>query len=212
MVAAISQKRRRRNVRGEGDRLRAEIVDAATRLLGQLGPDDPFSLRAVAKEAGIAAPSVYIHFADRNTLLLAVLGQMFAELSAIRTAAIDAAREAGGDAWQCLLAGSLAYVKFGLERPGHYRVLYEGRAISRLDDPMTANFGRTIQVQTADLIREIVAKRGRQAAKPEELALLLWASLHGIVSLQINKPTLKWPRASVLAEKACRALILGEAP
>jgi AcrR family transcriptional regulator len=195
MAGARVKKTRQRNVRGEGERLRPDIVAAAIRLLGRLGPDDAFSLRAVAKEAGIAAPSVYIHFADRNVLLLAVIEQLFGELSAIRTAAIEKAAKAGGGAWERLLAGSLAYVKFGMERPGHYRVLYEGRAISRLDDPMTANFGRAIQVQTAELIRQIASERGAME-KPEDLALLLWTSLHGIVSLQINKPTLKWPAAA----------------
>jgi AcrR family transcriptional regulator len=64
---------RARNARGEGERLRDEIIVAATKVLSTIGPEDPFSLRAVAKEAKIAAPSVYIHFADRNVLLLAVL-------------------------------------------------------------------------------------------------------------------------------------------
>jgi AcrR family transcriptional regulator len=202
------KKSRRRNVRGEGAQLRNEIVAAATTLLSTLGPSDPFSLRAVAKQAGIAAPSVYIHFADLNALLLAVLEELFRGYFAIRSAAVAKAAKAGGGAWEQLLASSLAYVKFGIEHPGHYRVLYEGRVVLRLDDPMSANFGRELQVLTAALIEEIIAERGGAAEKPQDLALLLWASLHGIVSLQINKPTLKWPSAAVLAEKACRALIL----
>ena len=69
---------RSRNARGEGDKLRGEIIDAAVKVLSALGPEDPFSLRSVAKMAKIAAPSVYIHFADRNVLLLAVLEKLFA--------------------------------------------------------------------------------------------------------------------------------------
>jgi hypothetical protein len=64
------------NARGSGENLRQEIMDAAIRLLEKLGPEDPFSLRAVANEAGIAAPPVYIQFEDRNVLLLAVLEQL----------------------------------------------------------------------------------------------------------------------------------------
>jgi len=39
------------------------------------------------------------------------------------------------------------------------------------------------------------------------LALLLWSGLHGIVSLRVNKPTIKWPPAVELAEQFVRAII-----
>ena len=70
---------RARNARGEGERLRDEILAAAIKVLSTIGPEDPFTLRAVAKEAKIAPPSVYIHFADRNVLLLAVLEKLIGE-------------------------------------------------------------------------------------------------------------------------------------
>ncbi|MGE8163684.1 tautomerase family protein [Paraburkholderia sp. NPDC080076] len=44
----------------------------------------------------------------------------------------------GGGAWERSLARSLAYVHFGLERPGHYKVLYEGRVVPYLEDPRAA--------------------------------------------------------------------------
>src|SRR5882757_7106539 len=72
---------RGRNPRGQGERLRAEIVDAALRLLDELADDQALSLRAVAREVGIAATSVYIHFADRDALVLAALEHCYAELS-----------------------------------------------------------------------------------------------------------------------------------
>src|SRR5688572_3595144 len=103
-----------RNPRGEGEKLRGEIIDAAVKVLSALGPEDPFSLRSVAKMAKIAAPSVYIHFADRNVLLLAVLEKLFAEQVSIRAAAETDAARAGGGAWERLLARSVASVRFGL--------------------------------------------------------------------------------------------------
>src|ERR1700682_3032191 len=99
---------RARNARGEGQRLRDEIIAAAIKVLSAIGAGDPVSLRAVAKEAKIAAPSVYIHFADRNVLLLAVLEKLFREQVAIRAAAETDAAKAGGGAWERLLARSVA--------------------------------------------------------------------------------------------------------
>jgi AcrR family transcriptional regulator len=198
---------RTRNARGEGKKLRGEIIDAAVKVLSTLGPEDPFSLRSVAKMAKIAAPSVYIHFSDRNVLLLAVLEKLFAEQVAIRAAAESEAAKAGGGAWERLLARSVASVRFGLEHPGHYKVLFEGRVVPRLNDPRVASFGRPLLVRSIELIREIPSQPGRVSDDPERLSLLLWSGLHGVISLRINKPTLDWPPATELAEQITRAII-----
>lgn len=201
--------RRTRNARGEGDRLRDELIGAAIRVLSTIGPEDPFSLRAVAKEAKIAAPSVYIHFADRNVLLLAVLEKLFSEQVALRAVAEEQAALAGGGAWERLLARSLAAVEFGLKHPGHYKVLFEGRVALRLNNPRIADFGRPLLLRSIELIRDIppASAKARVSDDPQRLALLLWSGLHGVVSLRINKPTLDWPSAAELAEQVTRAII-----
>jgi AcrR family transcriptional regulator len=201
-------KARLRNARGEGGQLRQDILSAAIALIERAGSCEGVSLRAVAKEVGIAAPSVYPHFADRDALLLAVLQRLFDELIAFRTAAEDAVAVNGGGAWDRLKAGVFATVRFGLERPGHYRMLFEGRVIPSLSDPMAAAFGRPIQLRVAALIREILEDApGREPPDADRLALLLWAGTHGVVSLQINKPTLPWPDATALVEELMRALL-----
>jgi AcrR family transcriptional regulator len=198
---------RSRNARGEGEKLRGEIIDAAVKVLSTLGPEDPFSLRSVAKMAKIAAPSVYIHFEDRNVLLLAVLEKLFTEQVAIRAAAEEDAAKAGGGAWERLLARSVASVRFGLEEPGHYKVLFEGRVVPRLNDRRLGNLGRPLLARSIELIRAIPARPGRVSDDPERLSLLLWSGLHGVISLRINKPTLDWPPATELAEQITRTII-----
>jgi len=54
---------RRRNLRGEGGRLKAGVIDATMRLLDR-SPTAESSLRMAAKEGGVAAPSIYAHFPD----------------------------------------------------------------------------------------------------------------------------------------------------
>jgi AcrR family transcriptional regulator len=200
---------RARNARGEGERLWDEILAAAIKVLSTIGPDDPFSLRAVAKEARIAAPSVYIHFADRNVLLLAVLEKLFREQVAIRAAAEEEAARAGGGPWERLLARSIVAVQFGLKHPGHYKVLFEGRVVLRLNDPRIADFGHPLLMRSIELIREIkpVSATARVSQDPQRLALLLWSGLHGVISLRINKPTLDWPSSTELVEQITRAII-----
>jgi hypothetical protein len=106
-----------------------------------------------------------------------------------------------------LLARSVASVRFGLEHPGYYKVLFEGRVVPRLNNPRIANFGRPLLVRSIELIREIPSHPDRVSDDPEQLSLLLWAGLHGIISLRINKPTLDWPPAIELAEQIARAII-----
>lgn len=200
--------KRQRNARGSGDRLRQEILEAAIRLLERLAPEEPFSLRAVAKEANISAPSVYLQFADKDVLLLAVMERLFADLIAQRNAAEEEAAQAGGGTWERLLATVLASVKFGMQRPGHYKVLYEGRVVPRLNDPKAMAFGRPIQARVIELIGEILAAQpGRQAESPLRMSLLLWAGTHGLISLRINKPTFDWPETVELATEMTRAII-----
>ncbi|MEA1672294.1 TetR/AcrR family transcriptional regulator [Nitrospirillum sp. BR 11163] len=199
---------RRRNARGEGGQLREDILRAAIALIEHCGSAEALSLRAVAKEVGIAAPSVYPHFEDRDQLLIAILQHLFDELIAIRTQAEDAAAAAGGGAWERLRAAIFATVRFGLDRPGHYRMLYEGRVVSSLSDPKAATFGRAIQVRVIALIQQILSLTpGREVEDAERLSLLLWASVHGVISLQINKPTLAWPDATALVEDLMHALL-----
>ncbi len=78
--ATGSPARHLRNPRGEGDRLRQELITAANRLLRSGETIESLSLRAVARAVGIAATSVYLHFDDKASLLLAVYQRHFADL------------------------------------------------------------------------------------------------------------------------------------
>lgn len=201
-------KARQRNARGEGGQLRQEILTSAIALIEQAGSGEGLSLRAVAKQVGIAAPSIYPHFADREALLLAVLQQLFDDLIALRTKAEAEAAAAGGGAWERLRAAVFATVRFGLQRPGHYKMLFEGWIISGLSDPKAVAFGLPIQVRVVALIKEIRGTAaGRASNDAQRLSLLLWASTHGVISLQINKPTLPWPEATSLVEDLMRAVL-----
>src|SRR3954471_1001502 len=74
---------RTRNRRGEGALLRDEIVTAAERLLEREGNEEALTLRSVAREAGISAPSIYTHFADRDAIVETVLDIAFQRLRGV---------------------------------------------------------------------------------------------------------------------------------
>src|ERR1700743_3810818 len=81
-ATAESAQRHRRNARGQGTRLADDIVRGALALIERSGSDEAVTLRAVAREVGISAPSIYPHFADRDAIVMAVVLRVFDELAA----------------------------------------------------------------------------------------------------------------------------------
>lgn len=199
---------RTRNARGMGQQLREELLTSATRLLMTLGSEEALSVRAVAKGAGVSANAVYLQFASKDDLVLAVLQRLFTQLAQTRDEAEQEARAAGGGPWECLLARSFSYVDWGIANPGPYRVLYEGKAVNRLPDPREGAFGQPMLDRTEELIGELLRDGAiRPTDGPKRASLLLWLALHGIVSLRINKDTIEWPDPHELAEQMIAAIM-----
>jgi AcrR family transcriptional regulator len=188
---ATARSRRPRNPQGQGGKLRADLIAAADRILARTGDVAGLSLRAVAREIGIATPSIYLHFADKDALVRAVLDARFAELGAAVRAAVLAADGPGAQ----LLAGCLAYCRFGMDQPNAYRVLF-GRA-PRPDAPVDAAPDSSLGASTFDLLVQGVAVCIRSGAAPEgdplRIATGVWTALHGIVSLRGSLPNFPWP-------------------
>lgn len=172
---------RRRSRRGEGDRLRAEIVEAVNRLLDTWGGDEKLTMRAVAQEVGVAAPSIYLHFSDKASLVAAALADKYAQLAAAMEAAA-AAVEPGPR--KRLTAQVHAYCEFAMANPGHYRMMYEIRQTTITEGGSGNHPARHV----SDLLRsELVActEAGYPLALPlYQAAHTLWAGLHGLVSAQ----------------------------
>ena len=106
-------KKRRRASRGSGEDLRAEIVTAAKALLAKSASADAMSIRAVADAVGVTAPSIYLHFTDKDDLLNAVVSDVFTELDAAMLAAADGLTAP----MERLRAFGLAYVRFAITHP-----------------------------------------------------------------------------------------------
>jgi AcrR family transcriptional regulator len=189
--------RRQKNRRGEGSRLRAELIEAAGRLLEASGDAQALTLAAIAREAGIAAPSIYRHFSDRSQLVEAVVADRFARLDEVLLEAMAGAPSPA----EALRACCGAYCRFGLEHPGHYQVLFSANlALDPArpgDRPGERVFGRLVTaVQAA--IDTGTAGQGDASV----MALNVWVALHGIVSLRTSRPRHPWPPVDTLINAA----------
>ncbi|WP_433680840.1 TetR/AcrR family transcriptional regulator [Nocardia sp. CA-119907] len=177
--------RRGRNPRGHGGRLREEIVDAAIRLLDELGDDQALSMRAVTREIGSAATSVYLHFADRDALVLAALERYHAEL----VRAIDEAVAAVDDPVEQLRARIRVLGDWAYRHPGMYKVLHESTLNQRAD----MAFKQELTERTAAAIRRCMDAGLVPVDDPVSVMLDLRAAVHGAVSMRLNEPGPNWP-------------------
>jgi AcrR family transcriptional regulator len=193
---------RQRNPRGEGGRLRADLLAGAQRILERTGNEDDVTLRAVAREAGVSAPSIYAHFPDSAAIVHALVQQTFEELSAVLRDARD--RAAAADR---LLAICLSYVRFGLDQPERYLTLFERRrGIERTQQLMAEGrpFAETRGAVAFTILSDAVAEFNGQNPNPGDDAALLWAALHGYVTLRASSPNFPWFGDE---ESVCRALV-----
>ncbi len=113
--------KRERNQRGSGDRLKSEVIEAAMRILDH-NPVSDLSLRMVAREAGIAAPSVYAHFPDAKTMIAEVGRECWRQLGAAISA--STADLVSPRVREELCAKMTAYVRYAMERPSRYQLLF----------------------------------------------------------------------------------------
>jgi AcrR family transcriptional regulator len=184
-----SAARRPRARRGDGDRLRDEILDAASRMLGATGAVGEFSLRAVAREVGVAATSIYLHFRNLDELVLAVKTRFFAEFGEVLDAAAQAA---GEEPLQRVRARSHAYVKYGMENPGTFHTMFAGEMATASRVPSVTYLG----VEVFEAVREEIAAITELGADPAMLAVHLWTAMHGTVALRTARPNFPWPETA----------------
>lgn len=97
---------------------REKILEAATNLLAKASAAD-VSTRAVCEAAGVGAPMLYRLFGDKAGLLAAVVDRGFEEYLASKRAA-----RPSDDPVADLRSGWDNHMRFALEHPNHYRLMY----------------------------------------------------------------------------------------
>ncbi len=197
---------RRRNPRGQGQLLKAQLVEAAAHLLATLDQPETLTLRQVAREVGVAPASIYSHFDDLSALIEHVLRLRYRELARLMDQAAHDAQDPLAD----LVARCAAYVHWGVEQPGSYRTLVGGRmpadlvprsahgaGAELLDSIITSLAAVTDPGREADPEAQALAKAEQSApTAPQrrwQAGLLLWTALHGLITLYNDHGNIPWP-------------------
>lgn len=174
--------RRSRSPRGQGERLRAEILAAVAHLLDEQvrHPDLNLSLREVARETGIATQSVYLHFASKEALAWAVAADGYDRLvEAMR----EAQRTTPGDAADRLRAQAHTFWRFAEDNRGVFRLMF-GHDVTRLGPGDTETHpGGRLWRQWVDAVLACGAEGHLPPEEAEQAALHLWSGLLGRFAL-----------------------------
>jgi AcrR family transcriptional regulator len=151
--------------------LRAVILAEAARLVAERGADG-ISLRELARSAGVSHAAPAHHFTDRRGLFTALATQGFQLLT-----------EALIEAWGDFTDAALAYVRFAIDHPGHYEVMFN----KSLLDVSDAGLAAAEAAAGAELSRGVATLRDPDArADPEGAALAAWSLVHGFATLWRN--------------------------
>jgi AcrR family transcriptional regulator len=142
-----------------------------------------FSLREVARRAGVSAAAVYRHYDGKEALFGEVCQ---AGLQVFYGYLVRALSE--GTPKARLAATARHYLHFAMEQPEDYRVLFMGGAADAPTAPPPEK-PRTPEPTfqfLVDRVRECMQAGVLRTADPEETAAVIWAHVHGLVSLRLT--------------------------
>lgn len=190
--------------------LRAALVAAGLHEVARSGPET-FSLREVARRAGVTPTAVYRHFASKDDLLAAIAAECDDRISAIMAAAIAAAP--ADDPLERFRATGIAYVRFAVAHPAHFRALCIPGLAARLP-------AAQLRAHTDRVADERAALAAAQAANQfsllplDDAMLAAQALVHGLAMMIVEGRLgdVDDARATALAIAATRAIGVGFVP
>ena len=158
--------------------LRAALVAAGLRAIAEDGPDG-FTLRDVARRAGVSPAAPYRHFEDKDALLAAIAQECAARLAVAMTEAVASAPS--NEPLARFRATGIAYVQFAVAHREHFRALAIPDLLSRATPEQRAAMEEWMTEQRREL--EAAQAAGTIAPIPiDELLLSADALVHGLAS------------------------------
>ena len=177
---AAPRVRKPRNRYHHGD-LRRALLQEAVRTIAEEGVER-LTLREASKRLGVSRTALYRHFSDKSTLLAAVARDGFQRF---RHDLFEAWSTHTGSRRGFELMGA-AYVRFAVENPGHYQVMFgDYRHLCDKDPELEADGAAAFQV-LIDALTSLQAAGLVRRDEPRLLAEFIWAIVHGIAMLAIN--------------------------
>ena len=163
--------------------LRVSLVEEAAAMISEAGAAS-VTMRAIGGRLGVSRAAPYRHFPDKTALLVAVAVEGFRRLNQRLQAS---GRGVPGSSVERLRHMGEQYVRFALENPAHYRLMYGREALARQDHPELREAAGALLEHLIGVIR-VHQQRGeidREDARAQ--AYVAWSAVHGLASLLIER-------------------------
>src|SRR3954462_2352603 len=154
---------------------RETLLDAALRLLQERGPG-ALRIRDLAAAAEQSTMGVYTHFGSKQGLLEQLYLHGFERLEE-RLNSVPS----GNQGRQSLLESPPAYRQFGLDNEALYGLMFERAA----PDFVPSDASRMAGLTTFEMLAARVASWRPGFTDPAADAHLVWATMHGLVSIEL---------------------------
>jgi AcrR family transcriptional regulator len=166
--------------------LKPALLRAAVELIAEVGPA-AFTLREVARRAGISHNAPYRHFREKDELLAAVATEGFERLADALGKPGKATRTRNPNpALGRFQASGLAYVRFALRSPEHLLVMFDWPlAPDRYPEPSAAA-ERAFSILVG-LVEAAQCEGSLPGGDQLALACIAWSLVHGVAKLAIAK-------------------------
>jgi AcrR family transcriptional regulator len=161
--------------------LRESLLQAAVYTIAELGPK-AFTLREVARRAGVSHNAPYRHFKDKDAILAGVAAQGFREL----TSAMKQAAERRSSALDQLKESGLAYVAFAIRKPEHFTVMFDS-PVCDSKDPEYAEASQEAFQTLVHFIRKCQEDGFLPGDRSQDRTLYAWSVVHGIAKLAVAR-------------------------
>jgi len=178
--AATRPQKKRAGQYHHGD-LRRALIDQALRTINAHGVD-ALTLRGVGEALGVSRTALYRHFADKQALVAAVAREGF---RTFRLALVDAwqGQRRGRRGFEAMGA---AYLRFAVDHPAHYRVMFGRFDESCARDPELIEEAKGAFQALVDALIEGQREGWVRKDDPVMLARFVWSITHGIAMLVID--------------------------
>lgn len=184
----------------EREQLRTLIIDAARELFVIKGVD-AVTMREIAKRIGYSATSIYLHFADKESVLRAICDTDFLALATTQKNIMQIA-----DPVERMHALGRGYAAFALTHSNHYRLMFMTEHLPKSPEDSCLQQNSAEQDAYYQLKSVVAAVHEAGCFKPELIdvdliAQTIWAGMHGVCALQITMSKDTWINWSEISSR-----------
>ncbi len=185
--------------------LRAALLAEAAAMIAEGGAAS-VTMRAIGRRLGVSRAAPYRHFADKTALLVAVAADGFNRLKD-RLQTIDGGGPRSGV--ERFRRMGEEYVRFAVENPAHYRLMYGKEALTRQDRPELREAAIALFEQLVSVIQAHQRSGGIKQQDPRAQAYVAWSAVHGLASLWIEGHILATDDIDGLIRQTTRTVLDG---